>query len=139
MQIAEMLTGARKTYGLNLIGGISPRYFKDQRIKTIQLVREMRKEVTELVDILLSAPNMEQRTVGVGILDKKVARDFSPVGPMIRASGFKRDVRFDHPFADYGNLPLTLFSYEGGDVFSRVMVRIKEVLDSMAMIEYAFR
>ena len=51
----------------------------------------------------------------------------------------KRDVRFDHPFADYGNLPLTLFSYEGGDVFSRVMVRIKEVLDSMAMIEYAFR
>ncbi|WIV87954.1 NADH-quinone oxidoreductase subunit C [Proteus appendicitidis] len=137
MQIAEMLTGARKTYGLNLIGGIRRDILKDQRLKTIQLVREMRKEVTELVDILLSTPNMEQRTVGVGILDKKVARDFSPVGPMIRASGFKRDVRFDHPFADYGNLPLTLFSYEGGDVFSRVMVRIKEVLDSMAMIEYA--
>ncbi|MGE9716732.1 hydrogenase large subunit, partial [Escherichia coli] len=77
--------------GLNLIGGIRRDILKDQRIKTIQLVREMRKEVTELVDILLSAPNMEQRTVGVGILDKKVARDFSPVGPMIRASGFKRD------------------------------------------------
>ncbi|MEY0160113.1 nickel-dependent hydrogenase large subunit, partial [Providencia manganoxydans] len=90
MQIAEMLTGARKTYGLNLIGGIRRDILKDQRIKTIQLVREMRKEVTELVDYLLSAPNMEQRTVGVGILDKKVARDFSPVGPMIRASGFKR-------------------------------------------------
>ncbi|MGE9806843.1 hydrogenase large subunit, partial [Escherichia coli] len=49
MQIAEMLTGARKTYGLNLIGGIRRDILKDQRIKTIQLVREMRKEVTELV------------------------------------------------------------------------------------------
>ena len=35
---------------------------------------------------------MEQRTVGVGVLAKDIARDFSPVGPMIRGSGFARDV-----------------------------------------------
>ena len=106
-------------------------------MKTIQLVREMRADVTQLVDMLLSTPNMEQRTVGVGRLDPQVARDYSPVGPMIRASGFARDVRFDHPFADYGNLPKTLFTMDGCDVYSRVMVRVKEVLDSLSMIEYA--
>ncbi|EFB72310.1 hydrogenase large subunit [Providencia rustigianii] len=137
MTMAELLTGARKTYGTNLIGGVRRDFLKEQRVKTIQLVKEMRQDVTQLVDMLLSTPNMEQRTVGVGRLDPKVARDYSPVGPMIRASGFKRDVRFDHPFADYGNLPKTLFTLDGCDVYSRVMVRIKETLDSLSMIEYA--
>lgn len=137
MVMAELLTGSRKTYGLNLIGGVRRDILKEQRVKTIQLVREMRAEVSELVEILLSTPNMEQRTQGVGILDRKVARDYSPVGPLIRGSGFARDMRFDHPYADYGNLPKTLFSFEGGDVFSRVMVRIKETFDSLAMIEFA--
>ncbi|MEQ5222647.1 hydrogenase large subunit [Providencia alcalifaciens] len=137
MTMAELLTGARKTYGTNLIGGVRRDFLKEQRVKTIQLVKEMRQDVTQLVDMLLSTPNMEQRTVGVGRLDLQVARDYSPVGPMIRASGFKRDVRFDHPFADYGNLPKTLFTLDGCDVYSRVMVRIKETLDSLSMIEYA--
>ncbi|EKT65350.1 NADH-quinone oxidoreductase subunit C [Providencia alcalifaciens] len=137
MTMAELLTGARKTYGTNLIGGVRRDFLKEQRVKTIQLVKEMRQDVTQLVDMLLSTPNMEQRTVGVGRLDPQVARDYSPVGPMIRASGFKRDVRFDHPFADYGNLSKTLFTLDGCDVYSRVMVRIKETLDSLSMIEYA--
>ncbi|WP_343529469.1 hydrogenase large subunit [Yokenella regensburgei] len=137
MTMAELLTGSRKTYGLNLIGGIRRDILKEQRIKTLQLVREMRAEVSDLVEMLMATPNIEQRTQGVGILDRQVARDYSPVGPLIRGSGFKRDMRFDHPYADYGNLPKTLFAFDGGDVFSRVMVRVKETFDSLAMIEYA--
>jgi len=48
---------------------------------------------------------MEQRTQGIGILDRQIARD----------------LRFDHPYADYGNIPKTLFTFTGGDVFSRVI------------------
>ncbi len=136
MTIAEMLTGARKTYGMNLIGGIRRDILKDARVKTIQLLQEMRKEVIELVDMLVSTPYFEQRTKGVGILDKKIARDFSPVGPMIRASGFKRDVRFDHPYAGYEHTPKTLFSYDTCDVAARVFVRVDETLDSISMCEY---
>ncbi|WP_442902970.1 hydrogenase large subunit [Gilliamella sp. wkB108] len=137
MMLAELLTGARKTYGMNLIGGIRRDILKDARIKTIQVLQEMRKEVIELVEMLVGTPNFEQRTKGVGILDKKIARDFSPVGPMIRASGFKRDVRFDHPFAGYNLLPKSLISYDSCDVAARVMVRVGETLDSIAMCEYA--
>nr|WP_318384788.1 hydrogenase large subunit [uncultured Enterobacter sp.] len=137
MTMAELLTGSRKTYGLNLIGGVRRDILKAQRVKTIQLVREMRAEVSELVEMLLNTPNIAQRTQGVGILDRQVARDYSPVGPLIRGSGFARDLRFDHPYADYANIPKTLFTQDGGDVFSRVMVRVKETFDSLAMIEYA--
>ncbi|HEY0208247.1 hydrogenase large subunit [Acerihabitans sp.] len=136
MTMAELLTGARKTYGMNLIGGIRRDILKEQRQKTLLLVAEMRADFVQLVDMLLSTPNMAQRTQGIGRLDPKIARDFSPVGPMIRASGFKRDLRFDHPYANYANLPKTLFTLDGCDVYSRVMVRVKEVLDSLAMIEY---
>ncbi|NPE72910.1 hydrogenase large subunit, partial [Dickeya dadantii] len=62
MQIAEMLTGARKTYGLNLIGGIRRDILKEDRLKTIRLIREMRDEVTQLTDMLLNTANMAQRT-----------------------------------------------------------------------------
>lgn len=86
MKMAEILTGARKTYGLNLIGGIRRDLLKDDMIQTRQLAQQMRREVQELVDVLLSTPNMEQRTVGIGRLDPEIARDFSNVGPMVRAS-----------------------------------------------------
>lgn len=72
MTMAELLTGARKTYGTNLIGGVRRDFLKEQRVKTIQLVREMRADVTQLVDMLLSTPNMEQRTVGVGRLIRRL-------------------------------------------------------------------
>lgn len=137
MTIAEILTGARKTYGMNLIGGIRRDILKDARSKTIKLLHELRAEVTELADMMVHTANFEQRTRGVGILDRKVARDFSPVGPMIRGSGFKRDVRFDHPYAGYADVPKTLFAYDGCDVESRVMVRVKEILDSINICEYA--
>lgn len=91
MKMAEILTGARKTYGLNLIGGIRRDLLKDDMIQTRQLAQQMRREVQELVDVLLSTPNMEQRTVGIGRLDWKslatsvtLARWFVPaVTPVI--------------------------------------------------------
>lgn len=85
MTMAELLTGSRKTYGLNLIGGVRRDILKEQRLQTLKLVREMRSDVSELVEMLLATPNMEQRTQGIGILDRQIARDYSPVGPLIRA------------------------------------------------------
>ena len=70
MTLAEVLTGARKTYGINLIGGVRRDMLKHQREQCIKLIGEMREELKTLTDILLNTPNMEQRTVGVGVLAK---------------------------------------------------------------------
>ncbi len=43
MKMAEILTGARKTYGLNLIGGIRRDPLKDDMIQTRQLAQQMRR------------------------------------------------------------------------------------------------
>lgn len=136
MDIAEMLTGARKTYGMNLIGGIRRDILKDARLKTIRLLEEIRKESSELVDMLLNTTNFHQRTHGVGVLDRKIARDYSPVGPMIRGSGFNRDVRADHTYAGYSEIPVNVFSFDSCDVFARALVRVKELFDSIDQCIY---
>ncbi|MBX4293753.1 hydrogenase large subunit, partial [Mycobacterium tuberculosis] len=74
IKMAEILTGARKTYRLNLIGGTRRDLLKEDMIQTRQLAQQMRRDVQELVDMLLSTPNMEQRTVGIGRLDPEIAR-----------------------------------------------------------------
>ena len=139
MKMAEILTGARKTYGMNLIGGLRRDILKEDMIQTIALSAGMRGELNDLVDILLSTPNTEQRSVGVGLLDPQIARDFSNVGPMIRGSGHRRDMRADHPYAGYASLPFTLHSETGNDLYSRLKVRIHEVFNSLNMIEFGLQ
>jgi Ni,Fe-hydrogenase III large subunit len=73
----------------------------------------------------------------VGILDRQIARDYSPVGPLMRGSGFARDVRWVHPFDGYKLIadkhkPIT---HDGCDVLSRTLVRIDEFMDSLNIIQ----
>lgn len=138
MRLAELLTGHRKTYGINLIGGVRRDILSEQKLATFKAVDKLRKDVKGLVDELMSTPNFIDRTKGVGRLDPQIARAFSPVGPCMRGSGFTRDMRFDHPFDGYKFLPDTFKarSHDGCDVMSRSMVRIEEFLDSCDMVEY---
>lgn len=136
MDLAEMLTGARKTYGLNLIGGVRRDILAEQTMTTLRTLAELRKETNDLVEALLSTANFEGRTAGVGILDPQAARDYSPVGPTVRGSGFHRDTRFDHPFDGYKMLDMKARVHDGCDVKSRTLVRVEEFFDSLDMIQH---
>ncbi|HEY0328468.1 MAG TPA: hydrogenase large subunit [Rhodopseudomonas sp.] len=135
MTLAEMLTGARKTYAINLIGGVRRDILGEQRSRTLQLVGELREDVQRLLEMLLATPNFGPRVATVGLLDRKIARDYSPVGPLVRGSGFKRDTRVDHAFAGYKNVNLGVHTGDGCDVLSRTMVRAAEIFDSLSLIE----
>ena len=45
------------------------------------------------------------RLITTGVLDQRVAFDQGATGPVQRASGFDRDLRRDHPYAAYAELP----------------------------------
>jgi len=92
--------------------------------------------MTTLVDIFLNTPNIVQRTQGVGKLETKVARDYSPVGPTLRGSGFARDIRVIHPYAAYDRVPWTTISKTGCDVLSRTLIRAEEFFGSLSMVEH---
>lgn len=135
MKMAEILTGGRKTYGMNLVGGVRRDILKEERDQILRLITELRKELDELLDILINTPNFLMRTRGVGKLERDVARDFSPVGPNMRGSGYARDNRADHPFAAYDRVPWEVISKDGCDVLSRELVRAGELYQAFNIIE----
>jgi Ni,Fe-hydrogenase III large subunit/Ni,Fe-hydrogenase III component G len=136
MTIAEVLTGARKTYALTLVGGVRRDIHKAERLRILELVAELRRDVADILDILMSTANLEARTRGVGRLDPKIARDFSPSGAVVRGSGFARDTRTMHPYGAYANAPVVVHTEQGCDVLSRVLVRVEDVQNSLDIIEY---
>lgn len=135
MKMAELLTGTRKTYGMNLIGGVRRDILKDQRLQTLKWCAELRQEAADLVAMLLETPNIVQRTQNIGRLEPQVARDYSPVGPTLRGSGFGRDIRLLHPYAAYDRVPWKLTYKDGCDVLSRTLIRAEEFFESLSMVE----
>lgn len=135
MKMAELLTGTRKTYGMNLIGGVRRDIQKPERTQTLKWLGELREEVARLVNILLETPNLAQRTAGVGRLEPEVARNYSPVGPTLRGSGFARDIRVLHPYVAYDRQPWTTTYKDGCDVLARTLIRAEEFFTCLDILE----
>ena len=95
-------------------------------------------QVDEVWDAVMDDQRQMKRWKGVGILDKQIARDFSPVGPNIRGSGIKRDTRYDHPYDFFKQIEFNVAVVEGGDVFAREMVRYMELKSSVSIIRQCF-
>lgn len=135
MEMAEILTGGRKTYGINVVGGVRRDILGDDREKALRLLAQIRSDFRDVLNILLETPNFFNRTRAVGRLDPDVARNFSPVGPNLRGSGYKRDTRADHAYAAYPHVPWQVITKDGCDVLSRVLVRAEEVEQSLNILE----
>jgi formate hydrogenlyase subunit 5 len=88
-----------------------------------------------LVAMLLDTPNIVQRTANIGRLEPQVARDYSPVGPTLRGSGFDRDMRVIHPYVAYDRVPWKSSFKDGCDVLSRTLIRAEEFFESVSMVE----
>ncbi|WP_024787788.1 MULTISPECIES: hydrogenase large subunit [unclassified Lebetimonas] len=134
MQLAELVTGGRKTYGNVMVGGVRRDMSAEEMKKALELVDKIDSLTREVWDAVMEDDAQISRWKGVGILDRKVARDFSPVGPNIRGSGFKRDTRYDHPYDIFEKLEFDVAVENGCDVLARETVRYKEVLESLKII-----
>ena len=77
------------------------------------------------------------RLITTGKLDRRLAFDQGATGPIERASGVDRDLRRDHPYAAYAELPPEVAVREAGDAHARAQVRMAEVEASIALIKRA--
>ena len=77
------------------------------------------------------------RLITTGKLDRRTAFDQGATGPVERASGVDRDLRRDHPYAAYDELPPAVALRDDGDAHARAQVRMAEVNASIALIKRA--
>jgi len=137
MKMAEILTGGRKTYGMAIVGGVRRDILREQADKVIEELRTLRKEFSEIWDVVSTTKTLIDRTEGVGILPAKIARSVSVVGPMARGSGLSRDARKDHPHAAYKHVPFKVQTQNKGDALARFTVRSGEIMESISIVEHA--
>ena len=138
MELAQLVTGGRKTYGNVVMGGLRRDMTNHEIKKGLEIINKLDIQISEIWDAVLEDKRQIGRWKGVGILDRQIARDFSPVGPNMRGSGFKRDNRYDHPYDFFKQIEFEVAVEHGCDVFSREMVRYKELKSSIHIIRQCF-
>lgn len=135
--LLEYLTGNRINYLINTIGGVR-RDITPQKAEKIRKVMDNMKLLSNyLLALLDENGSFSKKTKGVGILPKEKALDLGAVGPTLRGSGINSDVRKDDPYAAYGELDFEVITEEDGDVRAKSLVRARETLESIKIIEQA--
>ncbi|QQF52663.1 hydrogenase large subunit [Campylobacter fetus subsp. venerealis] len=135
LELAQLITGGRKTYGTIVIGGVRRDITLNEIKQSYEILEKIGTQLDEIWQVVMEDKRQIGRWKGIGILDKQVARDFSPVGPNVRGSGFKRDTRYDHTYGFYKELELTPNVQFGGDVLSRELVRYNDCKQALRLVK----
>ena len=75
------------------------------------------------------------RTKNVGIISAEDAIELGMSGPTLRASGVPLDIRKSEPYMYYDQIDFEVPIGTNGDVFDRYLVRLKEMEQSVSIIE----
>jgi len=134
MDVLSLITGNRVNYGINTIGGVRRDVTKEQIDETLKAVDLLEERTKYYIQIGTKETTIIKRLSGVGILSPKDAVKLGAVGPTARASGIKRDVRKDDPYAAYAELDFEVITDDKCDVYGRTIVRLKELMQSYNLI-----
>lgn len=140
LRMLEWLSGARMLYNYIWIGGLYfdlPIGFEEQ---TSEFVKYLRPKLDELDTILTDNSIFVGRTANVGVLPLDLAINGGATGPVLRGSGLKYDLRKVDGYSVYPELEFNIPVGEGkmgtkGDCWDRTWVRVREVHESLKIIE----
>ncbi|HUO53496.1 MAG TPA: nickel-dependent hydrogenase large subunit [Rhodoblastus sp.] len=127
--------GHRLTMDAVLPGGVAVDLDDGKKPILRELVARVRAGFPRLVRLYDDSASLQDRTVGAGKLDPALARRFGAGGFVGRASGRAFDARRDLAYPPYDQLAFEVPVFSEGDVNARVWVRIKEVEQSLSLIE----
>jgi Ni,Fe-hydrogenase III large subunit/Ni,Fe-hydrogenase III component G len=92
------------------------------------------RQFEALIAMLIGAGTFTDRVDGTGILSAEAARTLGICGMAARASGLDGDFRRDHPHDAYDGLHFAIPVEHGGDVRARLMIRAREVEQSLVIL-----
>ena len=142
LHLFEITCGARLLYNYIWIGGLSHDLHPDFIRLTKEFIKDFRPNVKELNDLLSYNRIFIERTANVGVLPIDTAINYGVSGPNLRASGMKWDLRRDDPYSVYHKFDYEIPVGSGekgktGDCWDRYFIRIREMEESLKIIEQA--
>ena len=138
-QIFDELCGARLTMNYFRPGG-SYVDVTENFIPMVKNVIERLKKFLEEWDRFLTGNIIFlERVKNVGILKPDRAIALGCTGPVLRGSGISYDLRRDEPYSIYDRFNFEIPVGTTGDSWDRYIIRIREVEQSMSIIEQALQ
>lgn len=142
LKILEKVSGARLLYNYICVGGLMrdiPDGFKNE---TYEFIKSFRPKIKELNDLLTTNSIFIKRTADIGVLPPEVALNYGASGPMLRGSGVEWDLRRNDPYSIYDRFEFDIPVGQGemgttGDCWDRYIVRVREMEQSLQIIEQA--
>jgi Ni,Fe-hydrogenase III large subunit/Ni,Fe-hydrogenase III component G len=139
LRAAEACFGHRLMMDAIVPGGVA-RDLSTEGIAQIQaLLGEMRRVFPRLIELYDNTASLQDRTVTTGVVKPQYARQFGAGGYIGRASGRSFDARRNPGYAPYEKLTFEVPVLETGDVNARVWIRIREVEQSLSLIDQILR
>jgi Ni,Fe-hydrogenase III large subunit/Ni,Fe-hydrogenase III component G len=135
MWLMERITGNRKTYGTNLVGGVRMDIPKEVHEDILRVIGEIEREWLKVISAVLDDTPLLMRLSKVGVLPAGQARELGSVGPTGRGSKQLIDVRIDHPYAAYDTIEVRGAFKDTCDVAARTLVRLEETLESIRQVK----
>ena len=142
LTLFEITCGARLLYNYMWIGGVSHDLHPDFIRLAKEFIKEFRPNLKELNDLLTFNQIFIDRTANVGILPPDTAINYGISGPNLRASGVKWDLRINDPYSIYDRFDFEIpvgNEEKGtvGDCWDRYYIRVREMEESLKIIEQA--
>jgi NADH-quinone oxidoreductase subunit D len=133
--IMEETCGARLTMNYMVPGGVMTDLHPNFHKRVKALLQQFKDKLDEYDELVTDNTIFINRTKGVGYVSKEDAISFGMSGPTARASGVSCDIRKIYPYGIYDKLDFEEVVLTEGDSYARYLVRVKEVRQSLSIIE----
>ena len=136
LRLSCQYTGHRYLFGLNVVGGLSLDMEDEACRRLAAQVQSIVTQLRELKEMLRFSSSFLDRIEQVGAVSKDNVMDYGMVGPIARASGVRRDLRIDLPYAGYGKdrIAFSVPCEVEGDGYARLRIFFAEAVQSASMI-----
>ncbi|MBI4979428.1 MAG: NADH-quinone oxidoreductase subunit D [Spirochaetes bacterium] len=137
LDLMDAITGSRLTFCYLRFGGVSADV-DDAFISGVQkVVPHMRKRLKMYDSLVTGNPILRERLQGIGDITPDMCRSYGASGAVARGSGVNYDVRKTEPYSGYDKYDFEVPLLSDGDSMARFIVRMKEMEQSLRIIEQA--
>jgi NADH-quinone oxidoreductase subunit D len=137
LRIFENVAGQRMMTSYFRVGGLSMEPPLDFFARVKKFAATFEEKVDEYEGLLTGNTIWQGRTKGVAHITAEDAIALGVTGPTLRASGIDWDLRRDMPYSSYEKFQFEVPVMTGGDVYTRYMVRIEEMRQSIGIVKQA--
>jgi len=135
LRTADVCFGHRLMMDRIVPGGLARDIAPPGQAQLRALIAEIRKVFPQLVELYDNTASLQDRTVSTGFAQPALVRQYGAGGYVGRASGRAFDARRNLKYPPYDQLHFDVPLLDAGDVDARVWIRIREVEQSLSLIE----